>query len=711
MPENNETYSKIFVGLVTALNKFSLYPPAHPVIKNTLKEIYSELAQTLNSKKELTFSLSPENKVLIEGLPVVSSASGLLNTFASEFKKLQAESITFCEGLNIEEVEFFLKAMLVNPEELKKRGGINQVLADNNIGHIKVNLFSYVKVEKDKEMVAVDKERLQPDDVIKKLDMLGASALKDAKGKDVKLKIEQAKAIVKFSSRLKKLASQLEEKGQSEKLKAIIDEKTGGYTDEILIDALAAEYAQKKAWSAPLKNIIRKFFPASEDKNRISPALKSRLAQCGLSQEESGNFILQMGNIAVEEPEAKSGIKAGGEELARLKDENAGLKSTLENLRGELADFSELKRQHKLVVDEKERVENIIRHMAEGLVVIDSQGKVLLMNPAAEKLLSVKKEESAGRPLAESIKDEHLLAFAKDLTPDAEGGLSKEIELLSPDESTKRVLQTSSAVVENQDGKTVGMVTVLNDITRQKEVEKLKTDFVANVSHELRTPLVVIQQSLSILANEIQDKLNEDQKKFLGNSQTNLDRLRSLINDLLDMASIEAGKFKLKLGLFDINEVACGVVSFLERWAKAKNINLQAQLLPVKTEFLFDKDRIIQAITNLTGNAIKFTPEGGTITVALAQRAPDENFKQPAIEVSVIDSGYGIEAADIEKIFKKFEQVSSAQQAGVRGTGLGLTITKEIIQMHGGKIWAESEVGKGSKFSFLLPMKQEVSNG
>jgi PAS domain S-box-containing protein len=541
---------------------------------------------------------------------------------------------------------------------------------------------------------------------------MGDSWLKDIKTKDTKSKVDLAKSVAKFSSQLKKLKpSGIKEKDQAEKIKSIIEEKTTQYVDEILVDAISTEYTQKKAWTPALKNIIQKFLSKSEDRNRVLARLKNKLLEASISGEALDNFITQTEEISAKKPETKI-TKIDREESERLKNENVQLRSTVEKLESELEKSNELKKEHKKVLDEKERVDNIIHHMAEGVVVVDSEGKTLLMNPAAEKLLNITKEEALGKPLRQNIKDEHLLTFTKDLMPDKEGNLTKEIELLSPDESTKRVLRTSSAVVENQDGKTVGMVTVLNDITRQKEIEKLKSDFVSNVSHELRTPLVVIQHSLSILTGEITDKLNEDQKKFFNNAQSNLERLRNLISDLLDMASIEAGKLKLKLGLFDINEIVKGMVEFLDSWAKTKNITLEANLLPAKTELFMDKDRITQVVTNLVGNAIKFTPVGGKVSVALNERAPDEGFRQQAVEVSVIDSGIGIEAKDLARLFNKFEQVSLAQPAGVGGTGLGLAIAKEIVQLHQGKIWAESEVGKGSKFSFLLPKNQgEAKNG
>ena len=166
----NQTYSKFVGELITALHKFSLYPPNHPIIKDALKETQAILGEILKTKKELTFSLSGENKMLVEGSPVSDKTFYLLDEFISEFKKLQAESITFSEGLTIEELEAFLKAILMKPEDLKKQGGINQIFVDKGIKHIRANLFSYVKVEKDKDIIAVEKGlKFKPQDLNLKL--------------------------------------------------------------------------------------------------------------------------------------------------------------------------------------------------------------------------------------------------------------------------------------------------------------------------------------------------------------------------------------------------------------------------------------------------------------------------------------------------------------------------------------------------------------
>jgi PAS domain S-box-containing protein len=756
--QENEIFSKIITALITALNKLSLYPPGHPVIKATLSHAHGLLDEYLNVKKEITFSLSAEGKVLVEGLPVTASATKILEEFISEFKKIQAESITFSFGISIDELEIFLRTLLMKPEDLRSQGGINQVLSNKGARHIEVNLFSFIKVEKGKEVISVEKGmKLAPEDftgrvtgflqgeldenlsksvkeelhykfienpqeltgLIKDIitdaaqlaqiiGIIGDSLINAAKTRGVKSKIDLANQIAKFSAQLKKTEFKIQEKEQLEKIKSLINDNADKYMDAILLDAINTEYAQKKSFTSTLKGIVKKFFSKAEEKDSRMALLKNNLLQSGFNQQDSDNFILETEKVLASKPQEKT-PKVDKEELERIRIENTRLKEEVGKLQNELKETQALKQEYKKITAEKERVENIISHMAEGLVVVDAEGKVMLMNPVAQKLLNIQQEEAVGKPLRENIKDEHLLAFTKDLKPDSEGNLTKEIELLSQDESTKRVLRTSSARVENQEGRAVGMVTVLNDITRQKELEQLKSDFVTSVSHELRTPLVVIQQSLSILNSEITEKLNDDQKKFMNNAKNNLGRLKNLINDLLDMASIEAGKLKLKFGLFDINSVAQGVVEFMDKWAKDKNVTLEAKLLTVETKVLMDKDRITQVITNLVGNAIKFTPEGGRVSIILNERAADDFFIQPAVEVSIIDTGIGIEQKDSERIFAKFEQAHTNDPTGIKGTGLGLAIAREIVNLHKGKIWVESEVGKGSKFTFLLP--KNAKNG
>lgn len=404
--------------------------------------------------------------------------------------------------------------------------------------------------------------------------------------------------------------------------------------------------------------------------------------------------------ISEEEPEAKG--KGGGDvgspgwPVVKKVRKRIGLK-----------EYKTLEKSYREVLFEKERIDNVIRNIAEGLVVVDSEGKVLLMNPAAERLLGVSQNEKKGKKLADALGEGQMLALSRDSVDEAEKGTLQEIELISHDDSTRRVLRASTAVVENQDGRTVGMVSVLSDITKQKEIDNLKSDFISHVSHELRTPLVAIEKAVSLTMGVDSGVSDENRRNFLSIAQRNLQRLARLINDLLDISKIEAGKMRLNLTLGDMGEIVQYVLDTLDAWAKTKDIKMEKILYIEKIEILMDKDRMVQVLTNLIGNGIKFTNKGGSISVEVQERPPDELFPEVAVQVTVQDTGVGIDYEDINRIFDKFEQVKGVNSSGIGGTGLGLPIAKEIIQMHGGKIWAESSKGCGSKFTFLLPKGKE----
>ncbi len=358
---------------------------------------------------------------------------------------------------------------------------------------------------------------------------------------------------------------------------------------------------------------------------------------------------------------------------------------------------------------EKKQTEAIVRSVADGVVVVNDKGEVLLMNPAAERLLDTRKENKIGKPLLENVKEGQLFSLASEPSESGE----RDIELTSREDETKKILRSSSAVIEDENGKTVGMVTVLSDITKQKDLDQLKSDFVASVSHELRNPLGAIQQSISIILDRTAGPLTEHQERFLTNAQRNLRRLSALIDDLLDMAKLEARKVELHCEPSSVAKIINEVMETLEIWAKNKNIQLVKNIPDNLPKIHLDPNRAIQVLVNLISNAIKFTPNGGAITVGA--RVDNENG---VMAVSVADTGIGIAPKDLKKIFNKFQQVGwpavrsldGAARHGkekppeISGTGLGLVIAKQIIQLHGGEIFVESEPGKGTKFTFTLPL-------
>lgn len=261
-----------------------------------------------------------------------------------------------------------------------------------------------------------------------------------------------------------------------------------------------------------------------------------------------------------------------------LAEENSRLKSKLSILENKISEITEklteAQNQNRRIHDEKQRIDNIVHNMAEGMVVVDAEGKIVLVNQIAESLLGITKDD-VGKNLKDVVKDEHLLTVARKVPTGPEEVVEKDIELVSSNESTKRVLRTSSAVIEDPNGNTVGMVTTLNDITRQKEIERIKAGFVASVSHELRTPLIAVEKSISMILDESAGQVSDTQRQFLTIADRNLRRLSTLINDLLDLSKLEAHKMQIKQGPADIAHVIDEAVLGLQIWAKTKSVAIE----------------------------------------------------------------------------------------------------------------------------------------
>ncbi len=351
--------------------------------------------------------------------------------------------------------------------------------------------------------------------------------------------------------------------------------------------------------------------------------------------------------------------------------------------------------KYKKALSGKKETDAVIRSIASGLVVVGKNGQIQMMNPAAEKLFGASKKDKIGKNILEDLKQEQLVSLSKDM----KGGEGKEIEIMSRESETKKILRSSSAVIEDENGQTVGMVCVLSDITKQKELDQLKSDFVSKVSHELRTPLITVRNSLDLILGKSTGPLSEKQEKFLNIAQRNLERLALLVDDILDLSKLEATKMELHIEPRSIEKTIEEVCETLATWAGTKEISIKRKVQQNMHELNFDGNRIIQVLTNIMGNAVKFTPKGGTITVQADVNEQDKN-----VAVSVIDTGPGIAKENLGKVFDKFRQVGGQAAANMSGTGLGLAIAKEIVELHAGKIWVECEEGQGARFSFTLPM-------
>jgi len=355
----------------------------------------------------------------------------------------------------------------------------------------------------------------------------------------------------------------------------------------------------------------------------------------------------------------------------------------------------------------------IIDNMADGLLVTNPDGRITRFNPALAESLELKEAELIGKS-SEVVLDDDLVELVGKTSNGTEKYSTAEIGLAGGrvGKAVATAIYKDSSLSDDLQ-ECIGSVILTRDITREKEVDQMKTDFISTVSHELRTPLTSVLGFTKIIKKrfektilpKIEDDTDKKTQRAVRQVKENLDiiisegeRLTTLINDVLDIAKMEAGKIDWKMEKLTLAEV-------IERAAIATSaLFAQKGLAQIKDvedelpEVVGDKDRLIQVVINLISNAVKFTDEG-----SVTCRAKRTNNK---LVISVVDTGEGIAEADQPKVFEKFKQVGDTLTDKPKGTGLGLPICKQIVEHHGGRIWVESEPGKGSTFSFTLPLEE-----
>ena len=342
---------------------------------------------------------------------------------------------------------------------------------------------------------------------------------------------------------------------------------------------------------------------------------------------------------------------------------------------------------------EKSRLKTIINRMANGVMVTNRNLEIVLYNPAFMRLLEISVEIENPAPVTEIIHDEALIETLRQIR----SGKISESESVSQEISTgKNVLRAISAPALGPDKNIVGTVTVLEDITAFKQLDQMKSDFVNMVAHELRSPLVSIRQINSVLLEGLAGPLKEKQQEFVDRGKKKIDALLELINDLLDVAKIEAGQYVQRQIPTDIGQIIEETVSLMGPRAEEQAITLThscKDLKPVQA----DPKNMEEIFNNLISNAINYSPEGGRVTV-IAQGLGEY------MEIKVQDTGVGIPPEELPKIFDKFYRVKNPKTRQVIGTGLGLAIVKGIVEAHQGTIEVESIVDKGTTFRILLPV-------
>jgi len=358
------------------------------------------------------------------------------------------------------------------------------------------------------------------------------------------------------------------------------------------------------------------------------------------------------------------------------------------------ADLADLQhRQQQTTSDAKAQQQVLFNSMLEGLLLLDRHRRIYLANRAFKNLFGLK-AELRGRTVVEALRVPELAQLVERV----EGaGQVFDYELKLP-ELSERWLQVNAALITNSAGEREGTILVFHDLTRLKQLERTREEFVANVSHELRTPLSLIKGYVETLLDGAREN-PEVNGRFLRIIERNARRLDLLIQDLLTISALESGRVKLNVQAAPLPPLVEKIFGDLKPRADNKGIALVNQL-PELTAGA-DVDRLEQVLANLVDNAIKYGRPHGTVTVG--GRETDDG----KLEVFVQDDGAGIPAESLKRVFERFYRVDKARSREQGGTGLGLSIVKHIVQAHGGEVWVKSEVDKGSTFHFTLPKADE----
>jgi len=351
------------------------------------------------------------------------------------------------------------------------------------------------------------------------------------------------------------------------------------------------------------------------------------------------------------------------------------------------------KSQEEIYIAE-EKYRTIFDNSAVAILLTDNENKIISWNKFAEKMLGLSDKELYLKKLD--------LVYPKEEWEKIEKWTQKQGEVKEHFE-TKIVrrerewvdVDISMSVLKNTDGMTTGYIVIMQDITERKNLEHAKDEFISTVSHELRTPMTIVREGISQVYEGLLGPTTGDQNQILSITLESIDRLARMINDLLDISRLEAGKMQLNKGIIDLVVVSKIVQTSFSTIAKERGLKIELDTSKNVIEVHADQDKIIQVLTNLLGNAFKFT-KIGSIKISL-----DE--KDGEVLCSVTDSGRGMSEKQLGKIFDKFQQFGREVGPGDKGAGLGLSISKKLMDLHGGRIWATSEMGVGSTFVFSLP--------
>jgi two-component system phosphate regulon sensor histidine kinase PhoR len=355
---------------------------------------------------------------------------------------------------------------------------------------------------------------------------------------------------------------------------------------------------------------------------------------------------------------------------------------------------------YREVVEEKEELAQTFESLTSGLVLVSTEGRLNQINATARAVFQAPLD-ALGKHMNEVIKDGAVVDAIQKLIDGTDPGKVETYVVLG---NSERIYESQFASVTGQDGKSIGVVAILADVTEIRSIDRMKSSFVAMASHELRTPLTAIKGFSSTLLEGLDDEMytKEDQREFLGIVVGECDRLRRLIDDLLNTSRIEAGEsLSPNYGQVDLTDLIHKVAMVQRQATNKHTIKVEIEN-PLPKLIVGDQDKMDQILTNLMNNAIKYSPNGGDVVI----HARNEG---KTLLIGVKDQGLGIPKDHLGKVFEKFHRVNNDDNRKIYGTGLGLFLVKHLVeQVHMGKIWCESEVGVGSDFMFRIPTDIDI---
>lgn len=357
---------------------------------------------------------------------------------------------------------------------------------------------------------------------------------------------------------------------------------------------------------------------------------------------------------------------------------------------------------------EKMNIEAVLAQLGDGVVVADSEDKIVILNAAAQRIFGKPAEEMIGRSLVDAhppLYRGQIRSVMKHLgESDPEEGVFWEQNVNLPG---KRTLRINSRPVFLKNGVFVGTASVVQDISEQVALDEAKTEFISTVAHELRTPLTALKGSLGLILGGAVGDVESGLRELMGIAQNNCNRLIRLVDDMLDVAKIESGHLSLELEIVSVQDRVASAVEQMRHFGDERRVKLVYRAIGRPPSIVGDGDRIEQVVTNLLSNAIKFSPPDSTVEASV-------RHVHGYVRVSVKDQGPGIPETEQKKVFEKFYQLSGQSWGRDGGSGLGLAISKGIVEQHGGKIGVRSVGGRGSNFFFVLPVPGEealLTNG